>query len=186
MIQCPVPIIGFCAFSGTGKTTLLTQLIPLLKASGISLGVIKHAHHSFEIDHPDKDSYKLRHAGTQQMLIVSERCIAKIKDVNPHKNEIDLQDTLNELDYDTLDLILVEGFKHYNFPKIELHRPEIKTPLIFPNDNSVIAIATDSELTTQPAHLPVLDLNNIQEIAEFIQCYLKASSSCVFEIELYG
>ena len=186
MIQCPVPIIGFCAFSGTGKTTLLTQLIPLLKASGISLGVIKHAHHSFDIDHPDKDSYKLRHAGTQQMLIVSERCIAKIKDINPQKNEINLQDMLNELDFETLDLILVEGFKHYNFPKIELHRPEIKTPLIFPNDNSVIAIATDGELATQPTHLPVLDLNNIQEITEFIQCYLKASHNSVFEIELYG
>ena len=187
MIQCPIPVIGFCAFSGTGKTTLLTQLIPLLKASGINLGVIKHAHHSFEIDHPGKDSYKLRHAGTQQMLIASENCIAKIKDIDPRKDGIDLQDMLNELDYETLDLILVEGFKHYNFPKIELHRPEIKTPLIFPNDKSIIAIATDSELATQPAHLPVLNLNDIEEIAEFIQSYLEqARSNPVFEIKLYG
>ena len=84
---------------------------------------------------------------------------------------------LSELDFETLDLILVEGFKHGNFPKIELHRAEIKAPLIFPNGNSVIAIATDGKLATQPAHLPVLDLNNIQEITEFIQCYLKVSSS---------
>jgi len=185
MIQCPVPIIGFCAFSGTGKTTLLTQLIPLLKASGIRIGVIKHAHHNFEIDHPNKDSFKLRRAGTEQMLIVSEQCIAKIKEVNPNKNEINLLNVLDELDYETLDLILVEGFKYYNFPKIELHRPELKNPLIFPNDNSVIAIATNNKLATQPAHLPVLNLNDIQEIADFIHCYTKSSSS-PYEVELYG
>ena len=182
MIQCPVPAIGFCAFSGTGKTTLLTQLIPQLKAGGIRLAVIKHAHHSFEIDYSNKDSYKLRHSGTQQMLIVSETCIAKIKDINPQKDKINLQELLNELDFDELDLILVEGFKHSNFPKIELHRAEIKAPLIFPNDNSVIAVAADGELATRPAHLPVLDLNNIQEITEFIQRYLKTnsnSSQCV-------
>ncbi len=71
MIQCPIPIIGFCAFSGTCKTTLLTQMIPLLKDRGIRIGVIKYAHHNLEIDHPNKDSYKLRQAGTEQMLIVS-------------------------------------------------------------------------------------------------------------------
>lgn len=185
MIQCPVAIIGFCAFSGTGKTTLLTQLIPLLKSSGLRIGVIKHAHHNFEIDHPNKDSYKLRHAGTEQMLIVSDKCIAKIKEVNHVQSEINLLHVLDELDYKTLDLILVEGFKHYNFPKIELHRPELKKPLIFPNDNSVIAIATNNKLATQPAHIPVLDLNNIQDIAEFIQCYTKTSTS-PYEIELYG
>lgn len=186
MIQCPVPIIGFCAFSGTGKTTLLTQLIPLLKASNLRLGVIKHAHHNFEIDHPNKDSFKLRHAGTQQMIIASDTCIAKIKDLNPHQNEINLQDLLSELNYAMLDLVLVEGFKHYNFPKIECHRPKLKKPLIFPNDKSVIAIATDSELATQPAHLPVLDLNDIAEIAGFIQSYIKTSAESTFKIERYG
>ncbi len=92
---------------------------------------------------------------------------------------------LNELDLETLDLVLVEGFKHSHFPKIELHRAEIKAPLIFPNDNSIIAIATDGELATQPAHLPVLDLNNIQEITEFIHCYLKISrrsSECASQV----
>ena len=186
MIQYPVPIIGFCAFSGTGKTTLLTQLIPLLNARGIRLGVIKHAHHNFEIDHPGKDSFKLRHAGTEQMLIVSDTCIAKITEVNPHKNEINLKDMLKELDYETLDLILVEGFKHYSFPKIELYRDETKKPLIFPNDNNVIAIATNSELATPPSHLPVLNLNDIQGIAEFIQRYLKTSIISDYAIELYG
>jgi len=185
MIQCPVPIIGFCAFSGTGKTTLLTQLIPLLKGKGIRIGVIKHAHHNFEIDHPNKDSYKLRQAGTEQMLIVSDKCIAKIKEIKPDKSEINLLNVLGELDYKTLDLILVEGFKHYNFPKIELHRPELKKPLIFPNDTSVIAIATNNNLTTRPAHLPVLDLNDIQGIAEFIQCYTK-TGTIPYKIELYG
>jgi len=186
MIQCPVPIIGFCAFSGTGKTTLLTKLIPLLKSGGIRLGVIKHAHHNFEIDHPEKDSFKLRHAGTQQMLIVSDKCIAKITEVEHQNNEINLQNVLNEMDYETLDLILIEGFKFYNFPKIELHRPEIKAPLIFPNDKSVIAIATDDELTMRPEHIPVLDLNNIDEIAAFIQGYLKTNSDSDYKFELFG
>ncbi len=186
MIECPIPIIGFCAFSGTGKTTVLTQLIPLLKSSGIRLGVIKHAHHDFDIDHPQKDSYKLRHAGTEQMLIVSDKCLAIIKDLKPEKKGINLQDVLNEMDYNFLDLILIEGFKYYNFPKIELHRPLIKAPLLFPNDKSVIAIATDSELTTPPDHLPVLDLNNIHEISSFIQHYLKRSACSNYKIELYG
>ncbi len=96
-----------------------------------------------------------------------------------------LQNVFDELDYKTLDLILVEYFKHYNFPKIELHRPEFKKPLIFPNDNSVIAIATNNKLATQQAHLPVLDLNNIHDIVKFIQYYTKISSSH-YEFELYG
>ena len=186
MIHCPVPVLGFCAFSGTGKTTLLTQLIPLLKTSGIRLGVIKHAHHNFDIDHPQKDSYKLRHAGTQQMLIVSDKCIARIKEVKSKTNKINLQEMLNEMDFETLDLILIEGFKHYNFPKIEVHRPELKKPLIFPNDSSVIAIATDSKLATQPAHLPMLNLNDIQGIVEYIKCYLNAHINSDNEIELCG
>lgn len=186
MIQCPIPIIGFSAFSGTGKTTLLTQLIPLLKSNGIRLGVIKHAHHNFEIDHPNKDSYKLRHAGTEQMLIVSDKCIAKITEFEAPKDGINLQAILDEMDYDTLDLILIEGFKYYNYPKIELHRSEIKSPLIFPNDKNVIAIATDSELVPYPEHLPVLDLNNIHEIADFIQSHLKTNAGPNFKVELYG
>ncbi len=184
MIQCPVPILGFCAFSGTGKTTLLTQLIPRLKASGLRLGVIKHAHHSFDIDHPHKDSFKLRRAGTEQLIIASQRCIAKIKEINPPENNINLEDMLPELDVETLDLILVEGFKHYNFPKIELHRAALKNPLIFPNDNSVIAIATDRELAMPPAHLPILDLNDIAQIAEFVLDYLNSNDNTGFKIEL--
>ena len=186
MIHCPLPVIGFSAYSGTGKTTLLTQLIPLLKTAGLRLGVIKHAHHNFEIDHRRKDSFKLRHAGTQQMLIASETCVAKIKEIHPHDRQINLEDLLYELDFETLDLILVEGFKHYSFPKIELHRPRLKKPLIFPNDSSVIAVATDSELTLPPAHLPVLDLNNIPGIADFVLSYLKNSTKSDYKIELYG
>lgn len=186
MIRCPVPIIGFCAFSGTGKTTLITQLIPLLKSSGVRIGVVKHAHHNFEIDHPNKDSFKLRHAGTEQMLIVSDNCIAKIKDVEIPKNGINLQNVLNEMDYDSLDLILIEGFKYYNFPKIELHRAQIQTPLIFPDDKNVIAIATDNELLSPPDDLPVLDLDKIQEIADFVQHYLKTHSQSADKFELYG
>lgn len=186
MIRCPVPIIGFCAFSGTGKTTLLTQLIPLLKSHGLRIGVIKRAHHNFDIDHPGKDSFRLRHAGTEQMLIASERCIASIKEVRSPKNDIDLEELLNELDFKRLDLILVEGFKQYNFPKIELHRSTIKKPLIYPHDQSVIAVAADCSLADEPAHIPILDLNDIEGIAVFVLNYLKNNTSSGFQIKRYG
>lgn len=186
MIACPLPVIGFCAFSGSGKTTLLTQLIPVLKSGGLRIGVLKHAHHNFEIDHPGKDSYRLRQSGTQEMLIVSDNCIAKISEVRPRKTEINLQEMLDQMDHNALDLILVEGFKHYHFPKIELHRPATKSPLIFPNDKSVIAVATDNDLLTRPAHIPVLDINNVQEIADFIKRYINTKNNNDLELEHYG
>ena len=161
-----VPILGFSAFSGTGKTTLLQQLIPLLKAQGLQIGVIKHAHHSFDIDKSGKDSYVLRKAGAQKTLIVSRQRWALMVET-PQAREPRLDDILGKLDQSDLDIILVEGFKNEHIPKIELYRPSLGKPLMFPEDPNIIACASDAALNVQ-TDLPILDLNNPEEIGAFI------------------
>jgi len=166
MINADKPVLGFAAFSGTGKTTLLRQLLPLLKARGLRIGMIKHAHHRFEIDIPGKDSYELRKAGANQMLITSGHRWALMVD-REVEDDPKLQEAINQLNQSELDLILVEGFKHETFPKIELHRPAVGKPLIYPNDPDIIAVATDGDLP-EDIELPVLDINNAQGIADFV------------------
>lgn len=158
------PVLGFAAFSGTGKTTLLIELIPCLKRQQLKVGLIKHAHHSFDIDHPGKDSYKLRQAGASPVMVVSSQRRAIIYEY-PDQGEPRLTDQLRFLDTSDLDLILVEGFKREPIPKIELHRPALGKPLLFPSDPNIIAVATDTPL---PCPLPLLDLNRPKQIAEFI------------------
>jgi molybdopterin-guanine dinucleotide biosynthesis protein B len=165
-----LPIIGFAAFSGTGKTTLLKELLPLLRERGLRVGVVKHAHHSFEMDYPGKDSYELRKSGAAQMLIASRArwalVVERVRDREPRLDEV-----LLELDQASLDLILVEGFKEERFPKIELHRPSLRRPLLFPGDDAIIAVAADAPLD-DTAGLPQLDLNRPAAIAAFIVEYV--------------
>lgn len=160
------PVLGFAAFSGTGKTSLLTRLIPLLKSQGLRVGVIKHSHHDFEIDHPGKDSFRLRVAGATPMMLVSPYRRALITEFLPPR-EIKLQEQLAAFPSDGVDLILVEGFRSEAYPKIELHRPLLGKPLLYPEDANIIAIASDQPLAT-PAHLPCLDLNAPDAVAQFI------------------
>lgn len=176
MIQTSKPVLGFAAFSGTGKTTLLTQLIPLLKAKGVRIGMIKHAHHNFDIDTPGKDSYELRKAGAGQMLIASQRRWALMVETPAQQGDPELNELLQQLDQSKLDLVLVEGFKHVDFPKIELHRPALGKALLFHADKSIIAVATD-RCETISTGLPVLDLNNPAMIADFILQYIDWTGS---------
>jgi molybdopterin-guanine dinucleotide biosynthesis protein B len=176
MIRFPLPLLGFAAFSGTGKTTLLSALIPLLQQEGTRIGVIKHAHHDFEIDHPGKDSHRLRQAGACQMLIASRDRVAWIKETPGRQKEPTLSQVLSMLDPSHLDLVLVEGFKRESFPKIELHRPIQGRPLLYPNDPDIIAVATDTPLFSSATDLPRLDLNQPQEIATFVQRFIDAHS----------
>ena len=166
MLKSKIPVLGFAAYSGIGKTTLLKQLLPLLRGRGLRVGMIKHAHHDFDIDTPGKDSYELRKAGANEMLIASGKRWALMVDTEREGDPV-LQDMLNRLDQDSLDLVLVEGFKHEEFPKVELHRPSVGKPLIFPEDSKVIAVATDGELS-QSTTLPLLDINDISAVAEFV------------------
>ena len=166
MQHAHIPLLGFAAFSGTGKTTLLTQIIPILKHQGLRIGLIKHSHHNFQIDQPGKDSFRLREAGASPVMLVSTHRRAIITDITPAQ-EPRLDDQLKHFDQSGLDLILVEGFKAEPFPKIELHRPSLNKPLLYPNDPNIIAIASDRPLQT-PDTLTQLDLNQPDMIAAFI------------------
>ena len=173
MLNAKIPVLGFAAASGTGKTTLLTRLIPLLKQNGLRIGLIKHSHHDFEIDRPGKDSFRLREAGASPVMLVSRYRRAVITEFTSEK-EPRLDDQLKQFDQSELDLVLVEGFRAEKFPKIELHRPALEKPLLYPNDPDIIAIAADVELET-PAYLVQLDLNQPEMIAAFIQNHVMNS-----------
>jgi molybdopterin-guanine dinucleotide biosynthesis protein MobB len=163
----PLPLLGFCAFSGTGKTTLLRKLIPQLQREGLRVGVVKHAHHSFDIDHPGKDSYELRKAGASQMLVASRHRLAWIAESPHNETEPSLTEVLARLDHSKLDLVLVEGFKHARLAKIELHRPALGKPLMYPDDTDIIALASDTPIDTGTAPVQ-LDLNDVNAIAKFV------------------
>ena len=166
MQHAHIPVLGFAAFSGTGKTTLLTQIIPILKRHGLRIGLIKHSHHNFQIDQPGKDSFRLRAAGASPVMLVSTHRRAIITEFTPPQAPR-LDDQLKLFDQSELDLILVEGFKAERFPKIELHRPSMNKPLLYPNDPDIFAIASDEVLET-PNTLTRLDINQPEMIANFI------------------
>ena len=173
-----LPLLGFAAWSGTGKTTLLEQLIPLLVDRGLRIGVLKHAHHDFDIDQPGKDSYRLRKAGAQQMMVASRRRHARI--IETELAEADFRQLLASFDQTELDLLLVEGFKHEHFPKIELHRAEIGKPLLFPEDRDIIALASDQPQQSgeqQQTSRPRLDINDLAAIADFVCRWLDSCQS---------
>jgi molybdopterin-guanine dinucleotide biosynthesis protein B len=167
MQHSKIPVLGFAAASGTGKTTLLTALIPLLKSHGLRIGLIKHSHHSFQIDQPGKDSFRLREAGASPVLLISSHRRAVITEISPAQ-EPQLDNELQQLAHFGLDLILVEGFRAEKFPKIELHRVGLGYPLRYPSDADVIAIATDDSELSVPEYLPRLDINQPEMIAQFI------------------
>ena len=163
------PVLGFAAYSGTGKTTLLVKLLPLMKLQGLRVAMIKQTHHDFEIDKPGKDSYELRKAGADQVVLASDKRCAVITEYEAPK-EPDLGEIINRLDLEHLDLVMVEGFKHLPFAKIELHRSATGKKLIFPEDESVIAVASDGNLDT--GDLPLLNINAAEEVAGFINRWL--------------
>jgi len=161
-----IPVVGFAAYSGTGKTTLLVSLLRLFTAQGLRVGIVKHAHHTFEIDHPGKDSFELRRAGASQVLVGSRRRWALMVEM-PDPPQDALAFYLERLDRQALDLVLVEGFKPESIPKIELHRPSLGKPLLYPGDADIIAVATDAPLDGVPP-IPLLDLNVPAAVADFI------------------
>lgn len=168
------PVLGFAAFSGTGKTTLLEKLIPQLTERGIRISMVKHAHHAFDIDQPGKDSYRLRKAGAVQMLIASsQRQALMTENTTPQEPRFDK--LITRLDLDNIDLVLVEGFKHVPFPKIELHRQTLGKTLLYPEDPDIIAVASDH--LTDCGELPALDINDTAAIAAFIITWLNTATS---------
>lgn len=172
-MNTPKPILGFAAFSGTGKTTLLEKLIPLLTAQNIRIGMVKHAHHEFDIDQPGKDSYRLRKSGAQQVLIASSQRTALMTE-NATPQEPRLDELINRLDLENTDLVLVEGFKHVPFPKIELHRKALGKKLLHAEDPDIIAVASDH--LADCGELPTLDINDAAAIAAFIVTWLNTAT----------
>ena len=161
-------MIGFAAYSGTGKTSLLEQLIRIFCEKHIRIAVIKHSHHDFEIDQPGKDSYRLHHAGSGQTLLISKYRSALIRERQPIA-EVSLDQALARLDLNATDLVMVEGFRHEDsLPRIELHRPALGKPLLYPRQKKIIAVASDVEIDCD---IPLLDLNNAMQIADFILQY---------------
>ena len=161
------PVLGFLAHSGTGKTTLLTKLITILRKKNYRIGMIKNAHHDFEIDKPGKDSYKLRKAGANKMLIGTKKHWALMVDADKEQT-FSLSDHIMQLQNNDLDLILVEGFTLENMAKIELIRHTLGHDFFFPQDKDVIAIATDDPHPIA-TDLPILDINNPDAIINFIE-----------------
>lgn len=168
-----VPLLGIVAYSGTGKTTLLKQLIPLLTQQGVRVGLIKHSHHNVDVDTPGKDSYGLRKAGALQTMVASSRRWALMTETPEEATEPDLFFLASRFDSSKIDLILVEGFKHEPVPKIALYRAEVGKPIDDLIDQHVIALASDRPVT---AGIPELDLNQPQHIATFILRWLTEKS----------
>lgn len=165
-----LPLLAFAACSGTGKTTLLKRVIPLLNERGIRPGLIKHTHHDMDVDKPGKDSYELRKAGAAQTIVASQKRWALMNET-PDENELDLYYLASRMDESSLDLILVEGFKYESVPKILLYREGTSLnagDLVI--DSHVIAIASDVNLNIS---LPILDINHPEQVADFIINWLK-------------
>ena len=159
-------VIGFCGFSGSGKTTLVEQLIAHLKRHGQRVSVVKHAHHAFDIDQEGKDSWRHRHAGAFEVVIASDRRLAKIREFETRVDPT-VHDLIAELG--ACDWVLVEGFKRAALPKIEIWRAATDMPAQYPQDPHIVAICTDSAaLLPEPTGLPVLDLNDAEAVTAFL------------------
>ena len=161
-------IFGIAGYSGSGKTTLIEKLIPVFTARGLRVSLIKHAHHTFDVDQPGKDSWRHRHAGCAEVLITSSRRWALM-----HELRGTAEPTLPELvaHLSDCDLLLIEGFKHEAIPKLEVHRAVVGEPLLFPHDSHITAVASDATVDTM---LPQFSLDDITGIAAFIEQQARA------------
>jgi molybdopterin-guanine dinucleotide biosynthesis adapter protein len=159
-------VVGFCGYSGSGKTTLVEQLIGRLRRAGQRVSVVKHAHHAFDIDHEGKDSWRHRRAGAFEVVIASDRRLAKIREF-----EVRAAPTVHQLiaELGACEWVLVEGFKRAALPKIEIWRAATGQPAQYPHDPNIVAICTDSaERLPEPTTLPLLDLNDPDAVTAFL------------------
>jgi molybdopterin-guanine dinucleotide biosynthesis protein B len=155
-------VFGFAGWSGSGKTTLIEQLIPRFVKRGLRVSLIKHAHHTFDVDQPGKDSYRHRHAGASEILVTSSRRWVLMHELRG-AHEPPFEEQLKRMS--PCDLLLVEGFKFAPIPKLEVWRAETGEPLLHPNDPHIVAVASDAKVETK---VPLLDLNDVDGIASFI------------------
>ena len=158
-------VIGLAGWSGAGKTTLLVKLIPVLKARGVSVSTIKHAHHDFDVDKPGKDSHRHREAGADEVLVASARRWALMHEVRGAGDEppalLDLLERLSPVD-----LVIVEGFRRGALAKLEVHQVANAKPFLYPNDLDVVALASDAPPPF--GALPRVHLDDMDGIAELV------------------
>ena len=157
-------IIGLAGWSGSGKTTLVTSVIPVLIKRGLKVATVKHAHHDFDTDQPGKDSWMHRQAGASEVAIVSSRRWAIVHELRG-ETEPSLAEILAKLA--PVDLVIVEGFKRHAHPKLEVFRASIGKPLLHPDDDCIVAVATDAPLPQ--ASVPVVMLDDVEAIANVLQ-----------------
>jgi molybdopterin-guanine dinucleotide biosynthesis protein B len=160
-------VAGFAGFSGSGKTTLVEKLIPALRLRGLRVSVVKHAHHDFDIDHPGKDTWRHREAGAFEVVAASDRRLALMREFE-QPAQLSVHHLLAEL-WPGVDWVLVEGFKSSNLLKVEVWRADAGKPARYPDDDFIVAIATDTPgRLPQPTLRPVLDLNDADAVAQWL------------------
>jgi molybdopterin-guanine dinucleotide biosynthesis adapter protein len=160
-------VVGFAGYSGSGKTTLIERLIPALKLRGLRVSVVKHAHHSFDIDAPGKDTYRHREAGAFEVVVASNRRLALMREFE-QEAQLTVHQLIAEL-YDGVDWVIVEGFKQSNLLKVEVWRADSGKPARYPDDDFIVAIATDAPTGLPEATLrPVLDINDPDTLAQWL------------------
>jgi molybdopterin-guanine dinucleotide biosynthesis adapter protein len=157
-------VIGLAGWSGSGKTTLVANVIPVLVQRGLKIATVKHAHHEFDTDQPGKDSWLHRQAGASEVAIVSSRRWAIVHELG-QEPEPPLAAMLDKLS--AVDLVIVEGFKRHRHPKLEVYRAAVGRPLLHPDDDCIVAVATDAPLPQ--ASVPVLMLSDTSAIADMLQ-----------------
>jgi molybdopterin-guanine dinucleotide biosynthesis protein MobB len=168
MSQRVIPVIGFVAPSGTGKTTLLRKLVPVLRERGLGVGYLKHTHHDFDVDRPGKDSHEIADAGADQVMIASDRAWALMTRNTTTTDPVALTE---RFDAERIDLLLVEGFHRARYPKIEVHRAATGNPPLYPEDDDIVAVVTDRHLPGEAP--PALPLGDPAAVADFILARLR-------------
>lgn len=156
-------VLGIVGWSGAGKTTLMERLIAALAGRGLVVSTLKHAHHGFDMDRPGKDSWRHRAAGAKEVLILSDHRWALLHEAGDD-GEPRVEDLIARLE--PADLVLIEGFKSHAFPKIEVHRPSVGKPPLWPELTGLVAVASDVDLADLP--VPRLDLNASEAVADFV------------------
>jgi molybdopterin-guanine dinucleotide biosynthesis adapter protein len=157
-------VIGLAGWSGAGKTTLLDRLIPALIARGLAVSTLKHAHHKFDIDSPGTDSWRFREAGANEVLASFDDGWALMHDLLD-EDEPRLPELLAKME--PVDMVLIEGFKRDNHPKIEIYRQANGKPPLHPDDPSIVAVAAD--VAFDGLTIPRLHLDDIEGIADIVQ-----------------
>jgi molybdopterin-guanine dinucleotide biosynthesis protein B len=166
-----VKVLGLVGWSGAGKTTLLERMLPLLREAGLAVSTVKHAHHGFDLDRPGKDSWRHRQAGAREVLVAGGSRWALMHEA--HGAEPSLPELLERLE--PVDLVLVEGFKAHPYPKLEVHRPALGKPPIWPQQADVVAVASDAAPTE--CNRPLLPLNDPAAIVAWALHFLRISDT---------